>query len=62
LRRPNLNATDIRDAYFRRVPETDYSNKLPYGTLQYLREFKVSPIYQQLEFESLLAVGKQKHL
>ncbi len=48
LRQPNLNATDIRIAYFGGLPETHYCHKLPAGTLDYLREFKTQSIYQQL--------------
>lgn len=48
LRRPNLNATDIRMAYFGRLPETHYEHKLPAGTLQYLRAFKAQSTYRQL--------------
>ncbi|NJM48072.1 MAG: adenylyltransferase/cytidyltransferase family protein [Alkalinema sp. RU_4_3] len=47
IRRPNLNATDIRIAYFGEAPETHYRDKLPPGTLQYLRKFKTQPNYRQ---------------
>lgn len=47
-RRPNLNATDIRSAYFGGLPETHYEDQLPAGTLQYLRAFKTQLIYQRL--------------
>ncbi|MEM9220241.1 MAG: adenylyltransferase/cytidyltransferase family protein [Cyanobacteria bacterium P01_F01_bin.150] len=45
---PNINATDIRAAYFNQIPEAAYLAKLPAGTLQALREFKQQPIYPQL--------------
>ena len=48
LRRPGINATDIRTAYFSQSPETDYADKIPFGTLQYLRKFKQQPIYRHL--------------
>jgi bifunctional NMN adenylyltransferase/nudix hydrolase len=57
LRRPGINATDIRTAYFSQSPETDYAVKIPCGTLQYLRDFKQQPIYwhlcQQFNLSSL---------
>lgn len=48
LRRPHLAATDIRLAYFGGCSETHYADKLPPGTLKYLREFKMHPTYEQL--------------
>ncbi len=48
LRRPHLAATDIRLAYFGGCSETHYADKLPSGTLDSLREFKMHPTYEQL--------------
>ncbi|HEY9649853.1 MAG TPA: adenylyltransferase/cytidyltransferase family protein [Coleofasciculaceae cyanobacterium] len=48
LRRPGINATDIRNSYFSQSPEDDYAVKIPLGTLQYLRNFKQQPSYQYL--------------
>ncbi|MGK7890143.1 MAG: adenylyltransferase/cytidyltransferase family protein [Leptolyngbyaceae cyanobacterium] len=48
LRRPDINATGIRAAYFSQSSEADYREKLPAHILQNLREFKKHPTYQKL--------------
>ncbi|MEO1133185.1 MAG: bifunctional nicotinamide-nucleotide adenylyltransferase/Nudix hydroxylase [Cyanobacteria bacterium J06639_1] len=44
----DINATDIRDAYFGLADESKYADKIPPGTRSFLREFRDTPLFREL--------------
>jgi bifunctional NMN adenylyltransferase/nudix hydrolase len=46
--RPNINATDIRNSYFREDPEEFWSKNLPTGSLKFLKGFRESKDFKEL--------------
>ena len=50
-RHPNINATEIRAAYFQHISVIELQHQLPPSIGEYLRDFRSTPVYQQLRQE-----------
>ncbi|MEO0854819.1 MAG: bifunctional nicotinamide-nucleotide adenylyltransferase/Nudix hydroxylase, partial [Cyanobacteria bacterium J06648_11] len=45
---PDINATDIRNAYFGLADESEYADKIPSGTRGFLKKFRDTPLFREL--------------